>query len=338
MSKFRAGRVAALVGALGVTTLALTGCFGGTAPVPSYTITYSPPPAKTVAPLLGTYVDAAKVAGPALVVKVCNHFDCEPEIGLNHADIVFEELVEGGITRYVAIWQSDVPETVGPVRSVRPMDGDIAASFGGILAYSGWGPEEVHQLALESGLINVTENDTNMYRLDDRVSPYNLALHAQNVIAENPGVPPPKQQFLYSAGVSTSSAALDGTPGSQVDEVFSGNANSSWTYNPASQKYLRSQWGGPDLDEAGTQLSATNVIVMYVEVTQFFGLPRTMIVGSGEAFINTGGKVIHGTWNKGSGVEPLRFTDDNGIPIRLAPGNTWIEMPPVDGGQITITP
>jgi hypothetical protein len=299
--------------------------------------TYVAPAPAQIAPLLGTTVAAGAATGPALSVKVCNVENCEPQLGLNQADVVFEELVEGGITRYVSIWQSNVPEVVGPVRSVRPMDPDIVASFGGIVAYSGWGPQEVRDMIVDTGLVNITENDTNMFRLEDRVAPYNLVLRAQQVIAENPGLAPPVQQFAYALSPALSSAGRDGTPTTTVAVVFSNNSDNSWTFDGASGKYLRSQWGGPDLDEAGGQLAATNVVVMRVVIEDFMALPKTVMVSSGEAWVSTGGKTIHGTWSKDSAASPIRFTDDYGITIRLAPGNTWIEMPPPEG-SVTLVP
>src|SRR5690606_34918644 len=91
---------------------------------PAYVDTYVAPEATEVAPLRGTTVPAGSVSGPALSAKVDNHPDARPQYGLEHTDVLYEELVEGGMTRYVAIWQSTVPELIGPVRSIRPMDPD----------------------------------------------------------------------------------------------------------------------------------------------------------------------------------------------------------------------
>ncbi len=304
---------------------------------PRYVSTYETPAPVRVAPLLGTVVAADAATGPALSVKVCNVENCEPMLGLNQADIVFEELVEGGITRYVSIWQSNVPEVVGPVRSVRPMDPDIVSSFGGIVAYSGWGPQEVRNMILDTGLVNITENDTTMFRLDDRFAPYNLALRAQQAIAENPGLAAPQQQFAYADSPALSSAGRDGTPTTTIATVFSNASDNSWTYDAASSKYLRSQWGGPELDEAGNQLGATNVVVMRVQIEDFMSLPKTVMISSGEVWVSTGGKTIHGTWSKDAATSPIRLTDDYGMTIRLASGNTWIEMPPSEG-SVTLIP
>jgi len=327
--------VAGLV--LGVVACSSSGASPSGSKSPAYVSTYETPAPTAIAPLTGTVVAAGAASGPALSVKICNVEHCEPQIGLNQADVVFEELVEGGITRYVGIWQSNVPEVVGPVRSVRPMDPDIVSSFGGIVAYSGWGPQEVRNMILDTGLVNITENDTTMFRIDTRVAPYNLALRAQQVIAENPGLAAPQQQFAYASSPALSSAGRDGTPTSSITTVFSNYSENSWAYDAASGKYVRSQWGGSDLDEAGGQLAATNVVVMRVAIEEFMTLPKTVMVSSGEAWVSTGGKTIHATWSKDSATSPIRLTDDYGMTIRLAPGNTWIEMPPGDG-SVTLNP
>ena len=331
----RRGRLTVFISAGAVAVIALVvgialAMSGGKSGVP-WSSSYQTPAPEVIAPLTGKVTTADKINNPAMSVKICNVEDCEPEIGLNQADIVFEEIVEGGISRYVSVWQSDIPETVGPVRSVRPMDGDIAAPFGGILVYSGYGAEETHQIALQSGLVNVTENNPNMYRLGGgRVAPYNLALHAQQVIKENPG-PAPAQQFAYSSGVETSTAAVDGGPAQNIKIAMSGSSQNQWQYDAASGKFLRWQWGGPDKDADGKQLASTNVAVMRVNVEQFVGVPRTIMIGSGEAYVATGGKVVHGKWTKAGTKDPIVFTDDNGVTIRMAPGNTWIELVPTGG-------
>ena len=331
------------VAAAGALALGLAACSGGASgpATPDYKSTYKAPEPVAYAPLTGVALAAGTTVGPALSVKICNVFHCEPQDGLNQADVVFEEIVEGGISRYVGIWNSNVPVTVGPVRSLRPMDADIAAPFGGIIAYSGYGAQETRDLAVDTGLVNITENDPAMYRNDYNVAPYNLMLHAQEAIAANPGLAAPAQQWAYSSSLATSTAVLDGTPASSVQNIFSNQSDNTWTYDGASGRYLRTQWEGPDLDLAGAQLSAANVVVMRVNVDEFVGVPRTRMVDSGELFVLSGGKVVHGTWSKAGTASPIVFKGDNGVTIRLAPGNTWIEMVPLDSyvpaGSVTIT-
>jgi hypothetical protein len=137
---------AILLAALSATSL--SACIGSqTMPVPSYTSSYKAPDPTGLAPLRGTTVSAGSLANPSLAAKVDNHEEARPQYGLQFADIVFEELVEGGLTRYVAIWQSNIPVQIGPVRSIRPMDPDIISPFGGIVAYSGLGPLREHLAA-----------------------------------------------------------------------------------------------------------------------------------------------------------------------------------------------
>ena len=335
-------RIVGIAAAAGL-ALGLASCAGTPSgpTTPTYKSTYQAPEPTTLSPLTGVTVPAGSVTGPAISVKVCNIYACYPEEGLNQADVVFEQVTEGGITRYVAIYQSTIPETSGPVRSLRPMDADIAGSFGGVLAFSGYGNQAIYDLAVSAGLQPVMENNPAMFRNDYNVAPYNLMVNVPSLAAEFASLPAPAQQWAYSSSVATSTAAVDGAPGSAITTVMSNGSDASWVYDGASGKYLRSQWGGPDVDYAGAQHAATNVIAMRVAVENFAGLPRTVMVGSGEAWVLTGGKYVHGTWSKESTNAPIKFVGDNGVTIRLAPGNTWIALVPVDsyvaGGSVTIS-
>ncbi|MDP3209308.1 MAG: DUF3048 domain-containing protein, partial [Rhodoglobus sp.] len=128
------------IGVVFAASVALIGCAPDVpmpVPTPAYTSTYVAPEPTALAPLTGQVVAQGALTNPSIAAKIDNHEDARPQIGLNRADIVFEELVEGGITRYVAVWQSDIPDELGPIRSIRPMDPDIISPFGGIVAYAG---------------------------------------------------------------------------------------------------------------------------------------------------------------------------------------------------------
>src|SRR5690606_39906080 len=111
-------------------------------PSPDYASDYVAPEPTDVAPLRGTTVPEGSLSHAAVSAKIDNHWDARPQRGLERTDIVFEELVEGGITRYVAVWHSDVPEELGPIRSIRAMDPEIASPIGGIMLYAG-GQEKI---------------------------------------------------------------------------------------------------------------------------------------------------------------------------------------------------
>ena len=294
-----------------------------------------------IAPLRGTIAPAGKAANPALAVKIDNHEAARPQIALDRADIVFEELVEGGLTRYVGVWQSDIPDAIGPVRSIRPMDPDIVTPFGGIVAYSGGQQIFVDMMKATPVINSVFDYDTTglFSRSSDREAPHNVILKAAELVGRNASVAPPVQQFAYAGDIASSTAAIDGTPTNQINARFSAARYPGWSWDTASQAYLRSQEGAPDLDTTGARRGATNVLVLRVDIDGTYGeVPKTVMIGSGEGWVSAGGKTVHATWSKAGQADPIRLTDDNGVTIRLAPGNSWIELVPNGTGSVELVP
>ena len=309
-------------------------------PTPTYTSTYVTPEPTVIAPLTGMVIPAGTATNPSLAAKIDDHPAARPQVGLERTDIVFEELVEGGLTRYVAIWQSDVPDEIGPVRSIRPMDPDIISAFGGIVCYSG-GQQRFVALMQAAPVFNAIHGqkataDT-FYRTKSKTAPHNVIVKAATVVAQHPELAAPAQQFAFAADVASSTAFKDGAPASAVNFVFSQATAPSWTLDPATGRYLRAQLGVADLDSNGGQLSAANVIALRVGIDTSLGVPKTQLIGSGEAWVSSGGSTIHATWGKDSPTSPIRLVDDQGVTIRLAPGNSWIELVPT-AGSVTLVP
>jgi hypothetical protein len=329
-------RGAGAVAVLALAALTLSGCVDVPMPVPSptYTSSYVAPPAITLTPLTGEVIPAGTVLGPSLAAKVDNHVDARPQVGLEHTDLVFEELVEGGLTRYVAVWQSDVPAEIGPIRSIRPMDPDIISPLGGIVAYSG-GQLRFVQAMKATNVYNAIHGQSDtadvMFRTTTKRSPHNVLVRAPQLIAKHDELVAPGQQFAFASDVAGSTALREGAPTSKISLRFGSPSTPSWSFDPASGRYLRSQAGVADLDGAGTQLSAANVIVIRVAIGNDGGVPKTELIGSGEAWISSGGSTVHATWRKGSQRALIRLVDDTGTVIRLAPGNSWIELVPLSG-------
>jgi hypothetical protein len=348
----RSLRLAATVGAL-VSVLALGACAAdpidaaASSAVPSATTSAAPEPTPTaeappmaVQPLRGTQVSPETVTGPALAAKIDNHVAARPQVGLDHTDIVFEELVEGGLTRYVAVWFSDVPAEIGPVRSIRPMDPDIVSPFGGVIAYSG-GQQRFVDMMQNTPVHNAIHGGTDdrfMYRTGSKSAPHNVLVKAPELRAAYADIAPPVQQFAYSQRPQTASAAAYGTPASGFDLFFSAKEGRTWRWDAGSGRYLRSQNGTPDMDSAGGQLAATNVVALSVSIDWTYGdIPKTVMVGSGTAWVATGGKVLQVTWTKASREAPIQLTNQYGTPIYLAPGNTWVELVPnARGGSVAV--
>jgi hypothetical protein len=292
------------------------------------------PLAVAYAPLRGTPADGAAMQHPSLAAKIDNHEDARPQIALNRSDIVFEELVEGGLTRYLVVWHSDIPDAVGPVRSIRPMDPDIASPFGGIIAYSGGQPYFV-DLMKATSLVNLVfdEDDSGLFeRADDRPGPHDVILAATEAVRRNDGLPPPAVQFAYGTADPLVATGLEALPTTRIELAFSEGRSPSWFWDPTVYAWLRSQEGEPDLEASGDRVRATNVVTLRVAIAwPYEEVPLTVMVATGEAWVSVAGKTAHGTWSKDAAGSPIVLTADDGSPLRLAPGNTWVELVPNEG-------
>jgi len=335
------------LGVAAAALVAMSGCDALPSPSPSpsaspeYVSSYEPPAPTELAPLRGTTVEAGSLAHASVSAKIDNHWDARPQLGLERTDIVFEELVEGGITRYVAVWHSDVPEELGPIRSIRPMDPDIASPFGGIIFYAGGQPQFVSMMQstpVYNAIHGQGDTAAYMYRSGDRSAPHNVIVKAQEFLAAHAELPAPRQQFAFSLDAASSTAAKEGSPTGALQLTFSTGFRPAWTYDAASARYLRSQDGAPDLDSSGAQLAATNVVTIRVPITHGTGVPKTELLGSGEAWVTTGGGTVHGSWHKAAAGDAITLLGDDGIVLRLGAGNTWVELVPLEGSVEIIPP
>lgn len=342
-----------LVFALVAVAVAATACSGSGRPAepgrPGSQPSPTPPP---VAPLTGLPAsDASVLARPALAIKVENASDARPQAGLGRADVVYEEEVEGGITRFMAIFHSSEAPLIGPVRSVRLEDPDLAAQYRAVLVYSG-GARHVVRAVEHSGLETVTEDTPGkaLYRRSSRRAPHNLytsTARLWQVVGKGQG--PPPAVFEYSATLPTPAPTAAPTatpspqPGSRLTVRFHPAYVSQWRYRPARKVYVRYQTGAPHRLEDGTQIQARNVVAMVVRfrLSQHLDAagnrtPEAIVTGSGQAMLLRDGRLLHGRWSRRSLVELTTFTTETGERMTLAPGNTWIELVP-QGRRITIT-
>ncbi|MGA1785005.1 MAG: DUF3048 domain-containing protein [Pontimonas sp.] len=289
-------------------------------------------------PLTGTALDGGDPSAPSLAAKIDNHPLARPQVGLDRADIVFEELVEGGITRYVAIWHSDVPAEIGPVRSVRPMDPEIVSPFGGILAYSG-GQQRFIEAMLDapvaSAIHGQSDVDDFFYRSSNAVAPHNVIVRAPELIANFADRSAPSPQFNYATSVADSTAALFGDDLSNIRVTFSSFSSPSWEWSADDGVFYRNQTNGAaDLAISGDQIAADNVIVLEVDIQVIQDIPTTNLIDSGEGFVATGGKIHDIRWSKESAESPIELSDASGARVLLAPGQTWIELIPAEGSGV----
>jgi hypothetical protein len=300
---------------------------------PATTTTTAPP---TDCPLTGAPAPPGGVPQrPALAVKVDNYPDARPQSGLDQADVVFEEPVEGAITRYVAIFQCQSPPQVGPIRSARNIDIGILGQLGHPLLVSVGGIPPVLDNIENSPITYFDMRTHPSVELNPpgRFAPYDTYATGASLWGLDPSdTTPPAPLFTYSA------ATPEGTPAQTVAIPFSSTSNVVWRYDPALREFQRYYGTDPDLLADGTQDAATNVIVQFVQLT--YGpwvenseggleVQANLSMGaSGNAEVFRDGVETAGTWRRSALGQPTQFLSTSGVPIDLAPGTTWVELVP----------
>lgn len=296
-------------------------------------------PADPVMPLTGLPItDEAIAARPAMAVKIDNHGQARPQAGLNNADIVFEENVER-LTRFAAVFHSQDANPVGPVRSGRTQDVDLLGSFAEPLFVWSGGNPSVTRAINDSDLVSLSPSTTRnvgFFRSGDESKDYEHTLFARTpdlwLAFTRIFAPPPPQQFTYRGD----DEAFNGEPSTGVDVAMDG-VRVNWTWDAASVSYLRSQAGRPHLVAEGGQVNAANVVVLEVDYRPSPAdarSPEAQTIGSGTAYVYTGGVLIRGTWSRTDRLAPFVLTDESGAEIGLTPGRTWVELARIG----TVTP
>jgi len=323
-----AGIVAGVVAASGKNPLAIV----GTSPGPSSSASPSPPP--PTCPLTGLDPRGSVPNRPALAVKVENLPSARPQTGLSWADIVYEEPVEAGITRFIVVYQCQDASRIEPVRSARLTDPDILVQFGRpLFAYAGAVGKVIARVR-QRGLIDVNYlRAPQAYHRDPaRPQPHNLYTSTHELYAAaHTREPAPHPVFTYSATAPTGGRSV-----SQVHIPFSTSSDVFWKWDGGKKVWRRFYGTVPAVLSDGTQITARNVIVQVVktvltDITDVNGVPSPFVVsvGSGRAYIFRNGRMIVGKWIRPSLKDVTKFVDASGAEIPLMPGNTWVELLPV---------
>ncbi len=296
------------------------------------------PPAPTC-PLSGRPAPGGHVpARPALAVKIDNLAPGRPQTGLSKADILYEEPVEGGITRFIAIFQCQGAPVVEPVRSGRLIDPEILSQYGAhtLLGYAGAIAPAVAAIDASS-LIDVGVNRAPLsayWRDPHRASPHNLVtstagLWAAGAAEHAPAVAPPPP-FLFGAVDPTCTPAVAVHIGYQYSDV-------TWTWVPKAGVWFRSYADtGPATLGEGGQITTNNIIVMKVVMypSQYVEDPvgshenLLTLTGRGPLQVYRNGRLIAGTWVRPTLAATTSYLDQAGHPIAMEPGQTWIELVP----------
>jgi hypothetical protein len=286
-------------------------------------------PKPVVAPLTGVPDPGAlSLNRPALSVKIENTPESRPQTGLDVADVVYEEVTEGDITRFLAVYNSSSPDVVGAVRSVRAVDADLVAPLVGVFAYSGGAAPTVDLIRRVPTLNTVDETQAGdaMFRDRAKRAPHNLYGRGQGLVDKGGQPVPVKPLFGYLEG----GAAFNGDPVSQFTVGFKAGFAVTYAFNAASRTWNRAYGATPHTVQSGAQISPTNVVVEFVGCcAEGAETGNAQTVGQGDAWIFSDGKLVRGKWARSDRAQQTQYTDAGGAPVKLNPGRTWVELLPV---------
>jgi hypothetical protein len=286
-------------------------------------------------PLTGEQLDGALPKHPVYVVKIDNTSNSAPQVGLSSADMVVEELVEGGLTRLAVFYYQDLPDEVGPVRSMRGSDIGIVAPVSATLVASGGAPKAVRQLS-GADITTLTEGAPGYSRDSGRSVPYNLFMDLGQT-AEEAGKDwsPPEQTYFQFGGASDFAGDADVT---RIEAVFSGGHTTQWSYSGKA-------WTRPGSFAAeDDDFAADNVLLLKVRVGDAGYLdpagnpvPETDFSGKGTGALVHGDRAVQVKWSKRAEHSQLKLTTRDGKPVKVPVGRTWVELVPADSGRITLS-
>jgi hypothetical protein len=294
------------------------------------------PPGPAHWPLTGLDATNPQLVRQRIVsVKVENSAQARPQSNLDQADLVYETVTEGGITRFNALYQSLSPRSVAPVRSARTSDLSIVPEYQALFAHVGGAKDVLRQLKNHSKYNDVDQlyNPAPYRRGKDRVAPHNV--YVDVVKLRDWGIS--KLGYESSAAVRPfpfDRSSVAGTPTATFVSIpFSSSNKATWAYNAKTNRYARSTNGTPHKDKVSNkQYTASNVVVMWATIRRLNerdanGSPvfNVVLTGKGRVTIFRNGRRFDGTWSTPGSVPPT-FRAKNGTVLRLTPGNSWFEV------------
>ncbi len=288
-----------------------------------------PKPTTEPATLTGLTVPLAINKLPVTGVMIENSPDARPQAGLKDAGVVFEAVAEGGITRFLALFQHDsLPDYMGPVRSVRPYYLDYLQGFDAAIAHVGGSPDALAQIK-NQGVKDLDQfaNGGSYKRVSNRYAPHNVYTSIANMLDLQK-----KKGFssTYTGFPRKAEKAVSPAIKTSIDlNISSFLYNVHYDYEVATNSYKRSEGGKPHTDErSGSQLNPKVVIAIVVtKGVASDGVHSTyQNIGSGKAYVFQDGMVTEGTWSKSSSKAQITFADGAGAAIAMNAGQTWISL------------
>lgn len=287
-------------------------------------------------PLTGMPLDTSGRAGrPAVTIKIDNAPAARPQNGLEAADLVFEEVVEGGVVRFAAVFHSQEHGSIGPVRSVRAEDAVLVTPLRGYFVYSG-GNDIFNAIIQKAPVGIITEDDQPGFfiRRRDKRQPFNLYTSTQTIYGKAPPrneVPPP----FFSYRPASQPLGGSATPTSDVTVTMGERTTIAWTFDAPSGRWLRTTNGTPHVLEGGGRISFPNVVIQFctyrpTAVVDSSGSvsPEAVLEGDGDAWVLSGPAMARGRWSRPNAAAVTAYSDTAGRPLQLQPGPTWVVLAP----------
>lgn len=332
--------------------LLLTACTGQLvetqpkpAPEPPAPTVQTPPPVEQppqypyTAPLTGLGSQEDLNNKRPLMVMINNAPPARPQSGISKADIVYEVLAEGEMTRFLSIFQSQKPEVIGPVRSIRPYFIQIGIGFDAMLVHAGGSQEALTTLARSDySHLDEIQNSRYFWRESFRKAPHNLytkpELLEQAMQDKNMRTTAELPHFTF---LPQDAVITEGEPATKVDLTFHSLNKAGFVYDEKEKKYMRFTAGKPHVDLIDNkQIAVTNLLVISTKhrVLDSEGRRQVDVVGPGDGYLLQQGKAKKIKWKRSGGVirayADAALTDE----LPLLPGNTWVEILPTSPGLV----
>ena len=291
-------------------------------------------PITVASPLTGLQVDPSLITRPVTGIMIENSVFARPQSGLQDAGVVYEAVAEGGITRFMALFQDASPQYIGPVRSLRPYYIDLAAPFQASIVHVGGSPEALS--TVRSGAYRDLDqffNSGSFWRSSSRPAPHNVYTSFAKLDALN------QSKGYTSSNYTIWPRKLEQkltTPTAKTIDIQISSADfySHYDYDAASNSYLRSEGGAPHKelvsadDRTGVQIHPKVVVALVMAYSIAADGQHSVYgdTGSGTAIVFQDGGVTQGTWSKAGTTSQLELKDAAGAPLKLNAGQTWLTL------------
>lgn len=277
--------------------------------------------------LTGEEVDQEVSERPILGAMFNNSTEARPQTGLDAAGIVFETTTEGGITRYLALYQEDIPDEIGPIRSLRQYFLDWMMGFDASVAHVGGSAKALDLVEQrDAKSLNQFTHEEPYYRTNDRPSPHNMYVRTQGLrdLQQELG----HEQSQFDEIPRKSDSASENPEAETINIDYSGpDYRVEFRYDASTNNYTRYLAGQPHTDAATNQpITVKNMIVIKTARNADAG----KAIGDGDALVFMDGSVVEATWEKSSPDERIKILDDEGNEVPLNRGDTWFAVTPSD--------